>query len=272
VHAPAAPACHAGDRTEFSGPIPSTVIAVSVCSLCGESYVVAANGSPSAGDVTIANGGATTHTTVPANGTATSAKVTDDGSNGTVTVCGTSGTHGCLPATENKRYCDPYRAVGSLVPERIDQGVDYAGAGAIYAMGPGTIDLYMNRNDPGWPGGTFVSYKLSAGPANGKVIYLAENIDLNRALHPGAYVFSGTSLGNLVNAFPNSESGWGVEGAGYTAEHACYTEGCTTALGMNFNDLLVSLHAPSGIRETTGCCTSTMGYPGNWSTLINGWQ
>ncbi len=273
AHVPAAPSCHAGDRKEWSGPVPNTDIAVAVCSTCGESYVVAANGSASPGEVSVDNGSKTITARVPAGGTATTANLADDPTNGTVTVCATGVSHSCLPtAPENKQYCNPYRAVSGLSPERIDQGVDYAGSGSIYAMGPGAIDLYRNRNDSGWPGGTFVSYKLSAGPAQGKVVYLAENIDLNPALHAGSFVYSGTVLGTLVDASPNSESGWGVEGEGYTAEYSCYTEGCTTALGINFNELLVCLHAPSGIMEQTGCCPSASGWPTGWCNLLSGWQ
>ncbi len=134
------------------------------------------------------------------------------------------------------------------------------------------MDVYHNRNDSGWPGGTFMSYKLTAGPASGKVVYLAENIDLNTSLQSGSYVFSGTVLGTLVNAYPNCETGWGVKGAGYTAEYSCYTEGCDTALGDNFNELLVALKAPSGLKGTAGCCTSSAGYPSNWSSLVSAWQ
>ena len=140
-------------------------------------------------------------------------------------------------------------------------------------MGPGVVDVFRNRDDSGWPGGTFVSYKLSAGPAAGKTIFLAENIDLDTSLHAGSYVFSGTVLGTQVDASPESEIGWGVPGAGYTAEHSCYVEGCTTALGSNFNDLLVCLGTPSGITEAaTGCCTSSAGYPANWCDLLAAWQ
>ncbi len=253
--------------------IPNTVIAVAVCSACGESYVVAANGSASPADVTLGNGSTTITTTVPANGTATSAKLADKASDGTVSVCGTSGAHGCLPVSpQNQKYCNPFRAVASLRAERIDQGVDYGGSGPIYAMGPGTIDVYRNRNDTGWPGGTFVSYKLSAGPAAGKTIFLAENIDLNPALHAGSFVYAGTVVGTLVNASPDCEIGWGVAGAGYTAEHSCYVEGCTTALGTNFNELLVCLKAPSGITNSGGCCPSSAGYPTNWCALLAAWQ
>jgi hypothetical protein len=268
------PSCPTGDRSEFSGPIASTGIEVAVCSVCGASYVVAANGSGTAGQVSLANGSHTLTVDVPAGGTATSAHLADNSSDGTVTVCTTAPSHACLAnAPQNQRYCDPFRAITSLSPERIDQGVDYGGSGPIYAMGPGTIDLYFNRNDSGWPGGTFVSYKLTAGPAAGRTIYLAENIDLDPSLRSGSFVYSGTVLGTLVNASPNSEIGWGVAGAGYTAEHSCYLEGCTTPLGVNFNTLLVCLSTPSGIPgQQTSCCPQPSGWPNDWCAQLARWQ
>jgi hypothetical protein len=270
---PAAPSCQAGDRTEWSGAIPNTALVVAVCSTCGESYIVASNGSASTGQVSVANGSTTITATVLGWETATTATLPDNPTDGTVSVCGTTGSPGCLPVLpQNKRYCNPYRVIANLVPQRIDQGVDYGGSGSIYALGPGTIDLYQNRNDSGWPGGTFISYKLSDGPASGKVIYLAENIDLNPALKSGSFVFSGTVLGTLVNASPDSESGWGVAGAGYTAEHSCYIEGCTTPLGINFNELLVCLNAPSGMTNQGGCCPAATGWPTGWCSLLAAWQ
>ena len=268
----AAPQCNTGDRSEFSGLIPNTTLTVAVCSKCGESYVVAANSGSSAGEVSVNNGTTTIMATVPAGGTAMTATIADNPADGTVTVCSTGGS--CLSAApKNERYCNPYRGIPNLVPQRLDQGVDYGGAGPIYAIGPGTIDIYQNRNDSGWPGGTFVSYKLTAGPGSGKVIYLAENIDLNSALHSGSFVYSGTVLGTLVNASPYSESGWGVQGASYTAEHSCYAEGCTTPLGTNFNQLLMCLGAPSGIPTSqTGCCPASSGWPSDWCTALAGWQ
>jgi hypothetical protein len=269
----AVPSCHSGDRKEWSGPVASTGIAVAVCSVCGASYVVAANGSGGAGQVSVDNGSKTITVDVAAGATATSANLADKSSEGTVTVCATGASHACVPKDpQNQRYCDPYRDVAHLAPERIDQGVDYAGSGPIYALGPGTIDYYANRTDTGWPGGTFVAYKLSAGPAAGKVIYLAENIDLDPQLKSGSFVYNGTALGTLVNASPNSESGWGVAGEGISAEYGCYTEGCTTPLGINFNQLLVCLKAPSGIVEQTGCCPKPTGWPTDWCTTLAGWQ
>jgi hypothetical protein len=270
VQPPAKPTCNAGDRTELTDTIPSTMIQVAVCSACGTSYVVAANGEGTSQDVTVDNGTKTITTTVAPGATATSAKIADKASDGTVSVC--AGKN-CLPTSPvNQRYCDPFRAVKDLVPERIDQGVDYACSGPIYAMGPGVIDLFRNRNDSGWPGGTFMSYKLTAGPASGKTIYLAENIDLDTSLKAGSFVFNGTILGTQVNASPESEIGWGVPGAGYTAEHSCYTEGCDTALGDNFNELLVAIGGVSGVKGPSGCCTSSMGYPSNWASLMSTWQ
>jgi len=269
----AVPSCNAGDRTEWSGPVANTGIAVAVCSVCGASYVVASNGGGGAGQVSVDNGSKTITVGVPAGAMATSANLADNPTDGTVTVCATAALHACLPmAPQNQRYCNPYRDVASLVPERLDQGVDYGGSGPIYAMGPGTIDLYRNRTDTGWPGGTFVSYKLSAGPAAGREIYLAENIDLDPQLQSGSFVYSGTALGTLVNASPDSESGWGVAGEGVTAEYGCYTEGCTTPLGTNFNKLLVCLQAPSGIPGTGGCCPQPTGWPTDWCTALAGWQ
>jgi hypothetical protein len=268
------PKCQAGDRSEWSGAVASTGIALAVCSVCGASYVVASNGTGADGQVTVDNGSKTITVDVPAGGTATSANLADKPTDGTVTVCATGASHACLPtAPENERYCNPYRDLTSLVPERIDQGVDYGGAGPIYAMGPGTIDVYKNRTDTGWPGGTFVSYKLTIGPASGKEIYLAENIDLDPSLQSGSFVFNGTALGTLVDASPDSESGWGVAGEGITAEYGCYTEGCMTPLGVNFNALLVCLQVPSGITGTGGCCPQPTGaWPTDWCGVLAEWQ
>jgi hypothetical protein len=266
--------CQTGDRTEWSGPIANTGIGVAVCSVCGASYVVAANGSTNAGQVSVANGSQTLTVDVPAGGTATSGNLADNPSDGTVTVCATAPSHACLPsAPENQRYCDPYRDVTSLTSKRIDQGVDYGGSGPIYAMGPGIIDQYLNRNDAGWPGHTFVSYRLSAGPAAGRIIYLAENIDLDPSLQSGSFVYNGTALGTMVNASPYSESGWGVAGEHVTAEYGCYVEGCMTPLGVNFNALLVCLNTPSGVPgQQTDCCSPPTGWPTDWCTELAGWQ
>src|SRR5262249_3493271 len=138
--APATPQCNAGDRSEWSGVIPNTTLAVAVCSKCGESYVVASNSSASPGEVSVNNRSTTIMATAPAGGTAMTATLADNPADGTVTVCGTTAARSCLPvAPQNQQYCNPYRGIPNLAPQRLDQGVDYGGAGPIYAMGPGTI-------------------------------------------------------------------------------------------------------------------------------------
>src|SRR5262249_46602518 len=72
-------------------------------------------------------------------------------------------------------YRNPLRAVRGLVPERIDMGVDYSGAGPVYAIGPGTVALSaVGANSPwagtGGPGG-WIAYQLSMGPYAGQFVY-----------------------------------------------------------------------------------------------------
>src|SRR5262249_37294735 len=83
---PALPSCEVGDRTEWSGAIPNTAIVVAVCSMCGESYVVAANGSARAALVSVGNGSMIITMDVPPAGIATTAKLADNPTDGTISV------------------------------------------------------------------------------------------------------------------------------------------------------------------------------------------
>ena len=65
------------------------------------------------------------------------------------------------PPSGSGGYANPLRAVQILTPERIDQGVDYAGFGPLYAIGDGVV---LNTVGSGWPGGTFIAYQLTDGP------------------------------------------------------------------------------------------------------------
>ena len=87
-------------------------------------------------------------------------------------------------------YANPLRAVAALSPERVDQGVDYSGYGPIYAIGDGVV---LNTVNGGWPGGTFIAYRLTDGPAVGRVVYVAENVA--PAVSVGQRVTAATVLG-----------------------------------------------------------------------------
>lgn len=156
---------------------------------------------------------------------------------------------------DSSSYQNPLRDVKSLRPERIDMGVDYAGSGPVYALGPGTI---TNLTNSGWDYGgydAFIGEKLDSGAAAGLYNYVAEACVPVPGLHIGQHVDSNTVICNMIN--PGStgiETGWAADGGqGDTlavSKGGGYQEGYATKSGENYNDLLVSLGAPSGTQQT----------------------
>jgi hypothetical protein len=170
-----------------------------------------------------------------------------------------------VPTPTSSGYVNPLRSITGLTPERIDQGVDYAGAGPLYSLGNGTV---LNVTNSGWPGGTFITVRLSDGPASGKIFYFAENITPQVSV--GQQVTTSTVLGTLINAFPNCELGWAAEpGNGESLARANGQISAagdpgevSSAYGKNFSDLLVSLGAPAGILQSSGVVgTLAAGWP-----------
>ena len=157
-------------------------------------------------------------------------------------------------------YANPLRAVAGLTPERIDQGVDYMGYGPIYAIGDGVILSTVNG---GWPGGTFITYKLESGPAAGLVVYAAE--DINPSCYIGEQVNANTVLGTMYAGWTGIETGWanGAEGDTMAMTAGQFGGGNSTAFGWNFDELLVSLGAPSGILQNN---PATGAVPSGWPT------
>jgi hypothetical protein len=161
-------------------------------------------------------------------------------------------------------YNNPLRSVTGLTPMRVDEGVDYGGSGPIYALGDGVV-LSTAGN---WPGGAFMTYRLTNGPAVGKIVYVAENV--TPTVKVGQAVTVNTVLGIMHNAYPYIETGWAADPYGDTmaADARQWTstddaESIPTAYGVNFNRLLVSLGAPSGVLEhPTITGTLAAGWPG----------
>ena len=148
-------------------------------------------------------------------------------------------------------YVNPLARVGNLQPKRIDEGVDYAGAGPLVAMGSGTIRV---TSEPGWPGNAFIVLQLDKGPLAGRTVYYAENI--SPAVSVGQHVNAGDVVGILHDAYPNLEIGWAGGGSlGGTLGNALArstggdVDGVSTAVGVNFSQLLAMLGAPSGIQQ-----------------------
>jgi hypothetical protein len=148
-------------------------------------------------------------------------------------------------------YVNPLSTVADLQPKRIDEGVDYAGSGPLLALGSGVIRI---TSEPGWPGNTFISLQLDKGQLAGRIIYYAENI--TPTVNVGQHVNAGDVVGILHDAYPYLEIGWagggtmgGTLGDALARSNGGDREGVSTAVGVNFNQLLVLLGAPSGIQQ-----------------------
>jgi hypothetical protein len=166
-------------------------------------------------------------------------------------------------------YQNPWRGIHGLVPYRIDMGVDYGGSGPIYAVGPGVVRIYRPSGS-GWPGGVYIMYELTDGPAKGKCIYVAENLTLPSNLHVGSVVDSNTVIATLHDAFPHCESGWAQSnGETLALVTGGYVEGWRTASGDNASNFFHALGAPAGLTEgrtTHGSMPSF--YPRDWSRVL----
>lgn len=146
-------------------------------------------------------------------------------------------------------YLNPMRSVRSLVPQEIDQGVDYCGSGPVYALGPGVV---LNTVNPGWPGGAFISYRLTGGPARGLVAYLAENV--TPTVRVGEPVGPASVLGWAHDSGTCLETGWAdlSDPVLRAAAWSEYTGKNSTAYGRNFSSLLNCLGTRPGLVQPDG--------------------
>ena len=147
-------------------------------------------------------------------------------------------------------YVNPLARGADLQPKRIDEGVDYAGAGPLLAMGSGTIRVTSSLA----AGHAFIVLQLDKGPSAGRMVYYAEN--MSPAVSVGQHVNAGDVVGILHDSYPNLEIGWAGGGSlGGTLGNALArstggdVDGVSTAVGVNFSQLLAMLGAPSGIQQ-----------------------
>ena len=170
------------------------------------------------------------------------------------------------PAPAASGYLNPLRAVSGLVPERVDQGVDFAGTGPVYAIGDAVVTDAMGANS-GWPGGGWVSYQLTDGPDAGLVVYVAE--DVTTTVQVGQHVSSATVIANMYNGGDGIETGWAAAQTSLTAESQMPEAGgigaggpFPTMVGLSFDGLLQSLGVPASPGAgTSGYGTLPAGYP-----------
>jgi murein DD-endopeptidase MepM/ murein hydrolase activator NlpD len=133
-----------------------------------------------------------------------------------------------------------------LTVGRIDEGVDFAGSGPLYAMDSGTI---TGVYDSGWPGGVYINLKTDTGPN----VYYAENIA--PAVKQGQRVKAGQLIGHARGQYPFIEIGWSTAREGSPVAQSHYKEGQQTTEGKDFAALLGTF----GIKVPGAASSSTMG-------------
>jgi murein DD-endopeptidase MepM/ murein hydrolase activator NlpD len=120
----------------------------------------------------------------------------------------------------------------SLHIGRIDEGVDFSGAGPLYAMADGVI---KGVYDAGWPGGVYILLHMD----DGKDVYYAENIA--PSVKSGQRVKAGQQIGYARGQYPYVEVGWGTGTEGQALASGHYKEGQQTNEGKDFAALLNTL-------------------------------
>jgi murein DD-endopeptidase MepM/ murein hydrolase activator NlpD len=144
-------------------------------------------------------------------------------------------------------YRNPLRGVGGLAAQRIDDGADFSGAGPVYAIGDGIVTGATDTNY-GWPGGGWITYRLTSGPGRGLVVYVAE--DITPGVTAGQRVTPGTVIGTMFSGPDGIETGWAQQ-SGLSAESELPEAGAIgglgpfpTKVGVNFDELLIKLGVP----------------------------
>lgn len=160
----------------------------------------------------------------------------------------------CQPASVPMTYVNPL-ASARVTPERIDQGVDYAGSGTLAAIGAATVTS-VGSAGTGWPG-TFIEYRLLDGPDAGCYVYYAEGVEPATGLHAGESVAAGQPVATIIPGWSTGiELGWaaGTSTTTYAEKmhqwNPANDEGnVASPAGKSFSALIASLGGPPGKDE-----------------------
>jgi hypothetical protein len=169
-------------------------------------------------------------------------------------AAGAAGWAACPLAVAPRGYANPL--AGAIVkPERIDQGVDYAGSGTLAAIGSGRV-TYVGTSNTGWPG-AFIEYQLLDGADAGCYVFYAEGVVPADGLYVGETVDAGQPLATIIPKWPTGiEIGWSADkGTKTYAKVAGQWSGTddqnnvASAAGQNFSALIAALGGPPGKLE-----------------------
>jgi hypothetical protein len=152
--------------------------------------------------------------------------------------------HHSPPPKPSSGYVNPL-AHASVTPERIDQGVDYAGTGTLTSIGRARVN-YVGITGTGWPG-AFIEYRLLDGPDAGRYVYYAEGVRPAGGISVGRIVQAGQAVANLIPGWSTGiEIGWGAGIGTETLAAKLGEHTYPTAAGENFSALIASLGGPPG--------------------------
>jgi hypothetical protein len=166
----------------------------------------------------------------------------------------TNPTPNCQAAVGSSDYVNPL-AGAQVKPERVDQGVDYAGTGSLAAIGLARI-TYVSTHGTGWPG-AFVEYRLLDGVDAGCFVFYAEGVTPVAGLHVGQTVAAGQPIATIIQGWTTGiELGWGagVSTVTYAAARHQWSahsdaESIASPAGKSFSALIAALGGPAGKVE-----------------------
>jgi hypothetical protein len=156
--------------------------------------------------------------------------------------------------TATSGYVNPLAGT-KVTPERIDQGVDYAGSGALLAIGTARV-THVATEGTGWPG-AFIEYRLLDGPDAGCYVYYAEGVTPEPGLRVGNTLLAGQPVVKLIPQYESGiEIGWSAGGG--TTSYAVATHRWSagndygnrpSGPGKKFSALIAALGGPPGKVE-----------------------
>jgi hypothetical protein len=157
------------------------------------------------------------------------------------------------------------------MPQRIDMGADFAGVGPIYPIGDAVI-TNATGSSPGWPGGGWITYQLTDGPAAGLVVYVAE--DVRPTVSVGDTVTPTTEIASMFSGYDGIETGWAMPDGASAESQLAEAGGVSgagpfpTKVGVSFDALLQALGVPAAPnfgQASYGILPSS--YPATWPTV-----
>lgn len=168
-------------------------------------------------------------------------------------------------------YLNPLRAVTGLMAQRIDMGADFAGSGPVYPIGDAVITGATGTSS-GWPGGGWITYQLTDGPASGLVVYVAE--DVRPTVTVGEKVTPTTEIASMFSGSEGIETGWAMADSASAESQLPEAGGIggagpfPTKVGVSFDALLQALGvpaAPNAGQAAYGVLPAN--YPASWPGL-----